>query len=57
MRQIKQELPVIFKHLKVLLDQLDRTPAKKARRGPGRPTKHQADTVPVILHLYKSQEK
>ena len=46
---------MIFKHLKSLLDQLDKTPPKPARRGPGRPTKNQADTVPVILHLYKSQ--
>jgi len=45
----------LFQRLAALLDQLDKDPAPKRRKGPGRPTKNHADTTPVVLHLYKSQ--
>src|SRR6476646_739547 len=45
----------LFKRLSALLEQLDKDPVPKKRKGPGRPTKHQAATSPVIVHLYTSQ--
>jgi len=45
----------LFDQLTILLDQLDKDPPAKRRKGPGRPTKHQAHTTPVIVHLYTSQ--
>lgn len=47
----------LFDQLTILLDQLDKDPPAKRRKGPGRPTKHQAHTTPVIVHLYTSQVK
>ena len=41
------------KTLKVLLGELDRPMGEVKRRGAGRPTKVRAETVAVILHLYK----
>jgi hypothetical protein len=45
----------LFTRLSSLLEQLDKDPVPKKRKGPGRPTKHQAATTPVIVHLYTSQ--
>lgn len=45
----------LFRRLSALLEQLDKDPPAKRRKGPGRPTKHQAQTSPVIIHLYTSQ--
>ena len=45
----------LFQRLAALLEQLDKDSPPKRRKGPGRPTKHQADTTPVIVHLYTSQ--
>lgn len=45
----------LFNRLSTLLEQLDQDPKPKKRKGPGRPTKHQAATTPVIVHLYTSQ--
>jgi hypothetical protein len=45
------------KPLRALLEDLDRVPevAPRRRRGAGRPAKLRAQTVAVILHLYKDQ--
>src|SRR3954467_5245863 len=45
----------LFTRLSSLLEQLDKDPVPKKRKGPGRPTKHQAATTPIIVHLYTSQ--
>src|SRR3954468_14340261 len=45
----------LFNHLAALLEQLDKDPKPQKRKGPGRPTKHQAATSPIIVHLYTSQ--